>query len=53
MRAPPASLGATGYGLLSSVLYAPFDLTIQAEVDELKKLVAYRERIEKQYFADG
>ena len=52
MGAAPTSLDATGYGILSSVLYAPFVLPIQAEVDELKNLAAYCERIEKKYFAD-
>lgn len=48
----PTSLDATGYGFLSSVLHAPFDLSIQAEVDALKNLATYCERIEKQYLAD-
>lgn len=52
MGAAPTSLDAVGYGFLSNLLYAPFVLPIQAEVDELKNLTAYCERIEKKYFAD-
>ena len=53
LGAAPTSLDAAGYGLLSSVLFAPFALPIQAEVDELKNLAAYCERLEKQYFTDA
>ena len=53
LGAAPTSLNAAGCGLLSSVLFAPFALPIQAEVDELKNLAAYCERLEKQYFTDA
>ena len=53
MGAAPTSLDATGYGFLTSILRAPFSLPIQAEVDELKNLAAYCERLDKQYFADA
>ena len=53
MGAAPTSLDATGYGMLTSILRAPFGLPIQAEVDELKNLTAYCERLDEQYFADG
>lgn len=53
MGAAPTSLDATGYGMLTSILRAPFGLPIQAEVDELKNLAAYCERLDAQYFADG
>ncbi len=52
MGAAPTSLDVTGYGILSSLLYAPFVLPIQAEVDELKNLAAYCERIEMKFFTD-
>ena len=53
LGAAPTSLDAAGYGLLSSVLFAPFALPIQAEVDELKNFAAYCERLEKQYSTDA
>ena len=51
MGAAPTSLDATGYGFLSSVLYAPFVLPIQAECDESKNHAAYCERIEMKFFS--
>ena len=53
LGAAPTFLDAAGYGLLSSVLFAPFALPIQAEVDELKNFAAYCERLEKQYSTDA
>jgi hypothetical protein len=53
MGAAPTSLDATGYGFLSSLLWAPFDLPIQAEIDELDNLAAYCGRLDRQYFAEA
>lgn len=50
MGAAPTSLDATGYSFLTSLLRAPFHLPIQDEVDKLKNLAAYCERLDKNYF---